>query len=210
MSVVHLRLNEGLYSTTRLQSLTSARTAPCVREWLLLVLAGVTAAVASTFLDLGLRIPGHAILRVVFPMSIGLALVPRHGAGTAMGCSALLTVVVVRAGGFAGGGPGLGALTSLAATGPALDWTLRHASGGWRQYLAFGLAGLASNSLAFLVRGSAKLLGAENVGARPLSLWLPRAGMTYLVCGLLAGLISGGVWFYARRRNEDFPGDPET
>ena len=36
-------------------------------------------------------IPGHAILRAVFPMVTGLALVPRRGAGTVMGLGAMLT-----------------------------------------------------------------------------------------------------------------------
>lgn len=90
---------------------------------------------------------------------------------------------------------GLGALTSLAMTGPILDLALRKTKGGWRQYVAFAVAGLTSNGLAMLVRGAAKAVGWEHAGGRPLGEWLARASVSYLVCGLAAGLISGMILF---------------
>ncbi|MEX0642961.1 MAG: hypothetical protein WD468_09690 [Pirellulales bacterium] len=203
-----LTLNPGLSSATRLRWLTSGHASASVRDWLILAFAGVTAACASTFFDFSLRIPGHAILRVVFPMAVGLALVPRYGAGCVMGASAALTAGALRLGGFSGEGLSLGALTSLTATGPLLDWTLRRTSGGWRLYVAFAIAGLTSNLLAFAVRGIAKAVGWEHVGGRGLANWLPQASVTYTICGLLAGVIAAGVLFYSQRRDPPLP--PES
>ena len=195
-----LPLNPGLSAATRLRWLSSDQSSASVRDWLILASAGILAACSSTFLDYNLRIPGHAILRVVFPMAVGLALVPRYGAGCVMGAAAALTAGGLRLGSFGGEGLSLGALTSLVATGPILDWALRRTCGGWRLYVSFAVAGLASNLLALTVRGVAKASGWEHLGARPLINWLSQAAFTYTACGLLAGLISGGVWFYARRR----------
>ena len=197
-----LPLHPGLRSTTRLRRLVRDGSAASTRDWLILISAGVIATCASTFLDYNLKIPGHAILRVTFPMAIGLALVPRRGAGSVMGVVAIITAVVLRIGGAGGDGMSLGALTSLATTGPLMDLTLRRTNGGWKQYLAFAGAGLTSNLLAFAVRGGAKLLGFEHGGGRRLGSWLAQAAITYPVCGILAGLISGAIWFYARRRSE--------
>jgi hypothetical protein len=71
------------------------------------------------FTDFNLQIPGHAILRAVLPMAIGLALVPRKNGGTVMGVAAL-----------GGELPGLGACTSLALLGPMLDLALRSSAAG--------------------------------------------------------------------------------
>lgn len=198
----------GLFSTSRLRFVASKETSATAVDWMILITAGMAAACASTFLDFGLkRVPGHAILRVVPPLALGLALVPRRGAGCAMASSAFLTGVLLHLAGFKGEG-GLGALTSLTATGPILDLTLQRVQGGWKQYVAFGLAGLCSNTLAFAVRGGAKFMGWESVGKRPLAEWLGQASVSYLVCGLLAGLISGLILFYGRGPGEQ--PQPET
>jgi len=206
MSALSLPLHPGLSATTRLGMVVSDKTSASLRDWLILMSAGVLAACASTFLDLNIRrLPGHAILRVVFPMAVGLALVPRRGAGCTMGGAAFITGVGLRMAGFKGDALGFGALASLTATGPLLDWTLRRANGGWRQYVSFGIAGLASNLLALVVRGGAKALGWERAGSRPLLEWLSQAVGTYVLCGLLAGLISGVILFYGRGRDEPPP-----
>lgn len=221
MSVMILPSHAGLQAATRLRSPASVGDAARVWEWLFLVSAGVTAALASTFIDFTalsawaspyldskLRIPGHAILRIVFPMAIGLAVVPRRGAGTVMAGSALLTSLSLRMGGFAGDELSLGALTSLTSIGPILDWTLRRSTGGWRLYLDFALAGLAGNLLALFVRGMAKATGFEHAGGRPLVAWIAQASVTYVVCGLVAGLLGGLILFSARRRS-DLPAGPD-
>lgn len=186
-----------------MRSITSPNEQTRALEMLFLVACGAAAAFASVYLDFRLRIPGHAILRAIFPMALGLAAVPRRGAGTVMGGSALATGLVLGtvapAGGFS-----FGALTSLTLTGPLLDLALRQAAGGWRLYAGFAFAGLAANLVAFVIRGGAKMLGLEHLGARPLSDWMLQASVSYVLCGLLAGLISGFIWFQASRpRNGD-------
>ena len=197
-----LARHEGLRATTRLGFLNTSQ--ETVQPWEVLVLlgAGVGAALASMFVDLNVRIPGHSILKVVIPIAAGFAIVPRRGSGSVMGLTALATSLFLRQGGFAGDGMSLGSLTSLTATGPLLDWTLRRTQGGWMLYVGFALAGLASNVLALFVRGGAKLIGFEHAGGRPLASWLTQASYTYVLCGLGAGLISGMLWFYSRRRNQ--------
>lgn len=210
MSAVLLPRHPGLSATTRLHPLATNAAAATVRDWFVLGVFGVIAACSSTFLDLGIsRIPGHAILRVVFPMAMGLALVPRLGAGCVMGGTAAITAGCFQAAGFRGEALGLGAFTSLCATGPLLDWTLRRAASGWRQYAAFAFAGLASNLLALGVRGTAKAIGWEAAGRRPLGEWLTQAVGTYIACGLIAGLISGLILFSVwPRQAHELPRNP--
>ncbi|MBS0203336.1 MAG: hypothetical protein JSS49_10585 [Planctomycetes bacterium] len=204
MTALKLPRHPGLFSTTRLRRMTSQELTATLTDWLILLSAGVLAACSSVFLDLGIKgVPGHAILRVVFPMALGLALVPRRGAGCAMGTTAFMTGVLLHLTGFKGEGLGVGALASLTVTGPFLDVALRRANGGWRQYVAFAIAGLSSNTVAFVIRGVAKATGFEAPGRRPLAGWLWQASFTYVICGLLAGLISGVILFYARGRSED-------
>ena len=206
MSVLNLPRHPGLFSTTRLRLIVSHESTATLSDWLILLSAGVLAASSSMFLDLGIKqVPGHAILRVVLPMAAGLALVPRRGAGCVMATTAFLTGISLQMTGFKDEGQGVGALTSLIATGPILDWTLRRSKGGWRLYLAFALSGLTSNLLAFAVRGGAKVLGWERGPKRGLEAWLAQASVTYVVCGLLAGLLSALILFYGRRRGEDLP-----
>lgn len=201
MPATILPRHPGLWTTTRLRRIATDSPSATLWDWMVLAAFGVLAAYSSTFLDLGIkRIPGHAILRVVFPIALGLALVPRRGAGCVMGGTAAMAAAALQAAGFRGEGLGYGALASLIATGPLLDWTLRRANGGWRQVVSFMLAGLASNAIAFAVRGGAKALGWEAAGRRPLGEWLTQAVGTYLLCGLIAGLISGLVLFSVRRR----------
>ncbi len=199
-----LALHAGLAEGSRLRSITSLDQRTGAWELAFLFGCGAAAAAATVYLDFRLRIPGHAILRAVFPMVLGLALVPRRGAGSVMGISALLTSLAIRAvAPFAGFGLGagfsLGALTSLTLTGPALDVCVQRAQSGWRLYTGFAMAGLGANLVAFAIRGGTKLIGYEHFGARPLSAWLLHASISYVICGVLAGLISGVIWFQATR-----------
>jgi hypothetical protein len=193
-----LPLNEPLLAQSRPGSLAASGRVG-VLEVLTLIAMGAVAAGLTTFVDLHLRIPGHHILFAVFPMALGFALVPRRRAGTLMGLSALAFT-----GGFnlLGAHPGgVGALTSLLATGPLLDLALRWGQRGVRLYGAFLVGGAASNALAFVVRGTAKALAIGGVaGTRAFGNWWPQAIATYTLAGLLAGLISAGAWFHLRRR----------
>lgn len=200
MPLSNLPRHPGLFATTRLRIFASEPLAAPLADWLLLISFGAIAAICSACLDLQIRgIPGHAILRVVFPIALGFAFVPRRNAGTVMGLSALVTAMLLRMSGLQSEELGFGAFTSLLATGPLLDLTLRRANSGWKQYAAFAIAGLASNLLALLARGTAKWVGFEAPGRRPIGEWLMQASLTYTLCGLAAGIISGIVLFYAQR-----------
>jgi hypothetical protein len=155
---------------------------------------GICAAFASTVLDLKLRIPGHAILRAIVPISLGLALVPRRGAGSVITAAALLALAALRAGGISRGGSG--ALTSLALSGLLLDLAAHRVRPGWRLYLGFTLAGLVTNLAALTVRAGTKALGWEHAGSRQLPEWWPEAVGTYAACGIVAGLLSALLWFH--------------
>lgn len=162
----------------------------------ILIAAGSGAAVTVACLDFHLRVPGHAILRAMLPMALGLSLAPRRFGGLVMGSSAYGTALLLR---FAGGPtPGIGAFTSLCLLGPMLDLVLWHARGGWRLYARFALAGCLANLAAFTVRGGGKWVGLDAWHARPLSDWATVAPWTYSLCGLIAGLVCAAVWFRSR------------
>ena len=100
---------------------------------------GLVAAALSTFVKLGLGIPGHNILRVVFPMALGLALVPRRGSATIMGLGGTLGAVAFPA--LGGSHIGLGAATGLTLLGLLLDVALLGARSGWSIYVRLAAAG---------------------------------------------------------------------
>jgi hypothetical protein len=189
---------EGLRAQSRFGPLIGERSG--LADVTILVGAGLTAAAATALVDFDLRIPGHAILRTMLPLSLGLALAPRRGSGLVMSVFAGLGILGLRIAGFAGGGAG--ALTSLLLTGPLLEAAARWSRHGWRLYLAFAVAGLASNTAAFAVRWAAKSAagggGGGLGGGRSLAEWQFPAIVTYAVCGLLAGLLAAAICFRAR------------
>jgi len=196
-----MSVHPGLAGASRLPAIRQEDHPLQWAEALVLLGAGVTAALASVLLDFSLRVPGHAIIRVVLPMAFGLAVAPRRMAGAAMGATALGSALVIKVGGFAT--VGVGAMASLALAGPLLDLALWRARRGWGLYLGFALAGLGANLAALGVRVGAKLVGLEHVAARPLGTWLPQAAVTYPVCGALAGLLSALLWFQFSTRGRD-------
>jgi len=193
-----LSLAAALRDTARIPSLATGARAEG-REVAALLLTGSFAAVLTTFADLGKGVPGHHILFAIFPMALGLALVPRRAAGSVMGAAGIGTLALLGLGGVHLPGPG--ALTGFALTGPMLDLALRRGRGGWRLYAGFVAAGLLTNVLAFLARGTTKYLGFRGAGGgRDFTAWLPVAVWTYALAGLLAGLVSAAVWFHFRVR----------
>jgi hypothetical protein len=186
--------NQELLEASRLRALVRGGERATWVELATLIGLGLCAALASTLLDLKLRIPGHAILRAIVPMSLGLALGPRRWAGSVMTATAVLGVLGLRAWGLSRGGSG--AWTSLVLTGPMLDLAARGVRPGWRLYLCFSLAGLGSNLAALTVRAGTKAVGWEHAGSRQLQEWWPQAIGTYAACGLVAGLLSALFWFH--------------
>jgi hypothetical protein len=185
-----LPLHEPLAASSRVSGVAEPLRSAPLAEAGLLSLLGVGAALLTMNVDLDLKIPGHAILRCVLPIALGLALVPRRGAGSVMGCAALVAMLVQ---GFGRGAPGWGSATSVVLTGPLLDLAVRRARTGRGVYLALVTGGTAANLAAFAVRLGAKVLSHD--GGRPLASWWPEAILTYTLCGVAAGALSAGVWF---------------
>ncbi|MEZ5943999.1 MAG: hypothetical protein R3C18_21595 [Planctomycetaceae bacterium] len=160
--------------------------------WLIGISALTALCVAK--LDFSLRIPGHAILRSIIPISFGLSLVPRRMSGFVLSAGAFGFMALFSL--FGVGWPGFGAMTSMLMIGPLLDASTWNAKPGWGLYVRCGLAGLGANALAFCIRAGGKAAGLDAIGMRPLAQWYSYAAFTYLMCGLLAGLTCAAVWFH--------------
>ena len=206
MSSWALSVHAGLRAGSRLPALSREESSVRMSEWAVWLAIGITAACASALPDWNLRIPGHAILRSVFPMALGLSLAPRRGAGGVMGVIACATALTLRFSGRAE--VGFGALTSLSLTGPLLDVALWKAQAGWRLYAGIILAGLSSNLIAMGIKVTEKLLmSGGGGGKRSFGAWLTQAAWTYPLCGVLAGLLSAVIWFRWRARDTERAGD---
>jgi hypothetical protein len=190
-----LPLHKELYEGTRLRGLMLTEPRVNFAEIMLLMGCGALAAVLSVLLDFHMKMPGNAILRITVPMTFGLALVPRRGGGTIMGASAFGTGLLLPLLRFPGGGLGLGfgVMTALFVTGPIFDAALWKVRRGWRLYVAFAASGLVVNFFAFSVRAVTKTFGLGGIAAQPLVLWLPRAIPSYIICGIVAGLMAAGA-----------------
>jgi hypothetical protein len=206
MSAWVLGVHSELRAGGRLPTLSREDSQVRAAEWAVWLLMGITAACVSTMPDWQLKMPGHAILRSVFPMALGLSLAPRRGAGSVMGVMALATALSLRLSGISG--IGFGAMTSLTLTGPLLDLALRKARAGWRLYLGIIVAGLSSNLMAMGIKVVEKLLmsgggGGGGGGKRSFGVWLTQAAWTYPLFGVLAGLLSAAVWFRWQSREAE-------
>jgi hypothetical protein len=196
-----LSLDSGLRRATRVPALDRGSGSVRTAELITLALVGASAALLTNVVRLRLGIPGSNIIFVAFPMALGFSLVPRRGAGTVMAGGALVTTGLLWLAGVRL--DGVGAQTSLLATGPLMDLALRWARQGWRLYGAFILACAASNTLAFVARALAKLYGLPGGGGgggRQFNAWLPQAVWTYAAAGIIAGLVSAAAWFHFRER----------
>ncbi len=167
----------------------------------LLLLLGAGAAAFSTLFELKLRLPGNSILRPILPYVLGLALVPRAGSGTTMTAGSILGLFGLAAFGHQ---KGPGGMASLIFLGPMLDLALLNARSNGMLYLRLALAGLAANSLAFCVQLGIKTFGGTAGGGRDGVGWFSIAMLTYPLFGLIAGLLSGLLFFHWRplRRGE--------
>jgi hypothetical protein len=159
----------------------------------LLLACGALSAVAVGMLQLRMGVPGHAILRGVVPMALGLALVPRRSAGTVMAGGASVTAALMLMGGFGRFQPA--ALLSMLLLGPVLDVALIGRPTGWRLYARFIAAGVAANCAAFATRFAVAFLGYRLQGGRQfMEFWHTALG-SFVICGAIAGLVSAALWF---------------
>lgn len=190
-----LTWNGGLGNSSRLPLRVRESTTPISGvETVILLASGMIAGMVVSFVEFKLRTPGHSILRASIPLAFGLASVPRSGAGTVMGAGAALSIFGLSIAGW--GDRGLGAMTSLFLLGPCLDLAMRRASSGRRVYVSFAVAGITANLLAMLVQLAAKSAGWKISGTgKSIAEWLPRAAVSYPLCGAAAGLIGAAIWF---------------
>jgi hypothetical protein len=182
------RFYEALRTSDRISWLELAALAAC----------GSVAALALFCIHLSWSVPGHAILRGVFPMAAGLAIVPRRSAGLLMTLAAALTSEVLHVGGIGEIQPA--ALASLLALGPMLDLATLGAPVGWRLYLRFAAAGIAANLVAFATRMGLTAMGYATPGSHQMERlgWLVPA--SFVLCGAIAGLLSAIAWFRLRSK----------
>lgn len=148
------------------------------------------------FVRIPLRLPGHAILHGVVPMSLGLALVPRRCGGILMAIGAGITAAAMTFAGLGRFQPA--AVLSILALGPVLDIATSGRARGWLLYARFALAGAVANCLAFAVRVSTSLIGWELPGARQFTSFWSLALLSFVLCGAVAGLVSAAIWFRVR------------
>jgi hypothetical protein len=170
-----------------------------VAEFACLLTCGALAAMAIGLLHLSLRVPGHAILRGVLPMTLGLALVPRRWAGTVMAIGAGITAVAMSAvhiGRFPAP-----AMLSVLALGPVLDVALLGQPTGWRLYARFVIAGAVANLLAYAFKVAGVQLGIEMFsggGREFMRLALHTVIASYILCGAVAGFLGAAACFRGR------------
>ena len=191
-------IHDGLAGAVRFPRFVRAGQRVSTVEVLLLLTCGAAAAAAVAYVKLSLRIPGHSIVLAALPMALGLALAPRHLAGSVMSAGALGTAGLLSAAGVASYGSG--SSVSLALIGPMLDFAVRHARRGWRVYASLVVAGIATNLLALGSRAAFKVLGLDAAGARPFDSWWLQASVTYTLSGVIAGLLGALCWFHLNDR----------
>ena len=169
-------------------------------ELALLLACGALAAVAVGMLQMRIALPGHAILRAVIPMALGLAMVPRRSAGTVMSCGAAMTALAMQAVSVGNFQPA--ALLGVLALGPVLDAVLVGRPTGWRLYARFSAGGALANLAAFAVRFGIAWLGWEPAHSRGIAPFWSMALVSFLLCGLVAGLVSAAFWFRLRANDD--------
>ena len=192
-------VHDGLIGVARFPWRARAQQRVSAAELLLLVVCGATAAVAVNFIKLGLGIPGHSIVLAALPMALGLSLAPRHRAGSVMSAAALGTASLLT---VFGASYGSGAIVSLSMLGLMMDLALRGARGGALVYLALVLSGVAANLLALGSRAAFKVLGLDP-GSRPFDSWWLQAVATYMLSGVVAGLLGAVCWFHFNARSRE-------
>jgi hypothetical protein len=200
MSSTILEFDDRWRGASRLLPLAATAEQPIsALELATLLIAGATASLAVNLLRLRLGIPGSSIVQASIPLALGLALVPRRGAGSVMAAGAIGTNAMLALAGLRL--DGVGAQTSLVLTGPLLELARSGGFRGWRLYVAFICACMVSNAAAFLVRSLGRLYGIRGGGGGGNGMFagsLPHALPTYALCGAVAGLIGAGAWFHLR------------
>jgi hypothetical protein len=188
---------QNLRNASRLPQLSQSASVSAT-EVACLLACGALAVLLIGLLRLPLRIPGHAILRGVVPMALGLAMVPRRSAGTIMSLGAIATAVTMT--GFGFGRFPAAAILSVVALGPVLDLVSSATADGWRLYARFAAAGAIANLAAFAMRTTMATVGWELSDSRHIATFWSLALVSFVVCGAVAGLVSAAISFRMRAR----------
>jgi len=184
--------NQELRLASRLPAVNSSMRISAT-ELICLLACGAMTALAAGFLHMSLRIPGHAILRGVLPMAVGMALVPRWSSGMLMSIGAGVTAAGMSLAGVGRFPPA--SLIGILALGPVLDFALLGAVRGWRLYARFALAGAIANLIAFAARFVISIAGLQLAGGRQFQEFWSVALVSFILCGTLAGLINAVICF---------------
>jgi hypothetical protein len=203
MSYNLFHVHEGLAAAGRIPSAARVRDHISASEMAILIFCGAISASAVSFIRLGMRIPGHAIVLAMAPMALGLALAPRRFSGFIMSAGAFSTASIFGLLGIVH--PGAGSFVSLCLLGPVMDLALARLRSGWRLYFGMILAGISTNLLALFSRSMSKLLGLDLGSMRPFGTWWTQAIVTYSLCGAVAGLI-GAICFFRLHNRQLDPG----
>lgn len=187
--------NPNLRRASRLPTLSETSQVSLAEIACLLVCGGL-AVFAIGFIHVPLRIPGHAILRGVLPVAMGLSLVPRRSAGSVTAIGAAFTSAALSSFGVGRFPPA--AMLSAIALGPILDFALAGATRGWQLYARFALGGAAANLLAFAARYGLAIAGWDFADSRQFVSFWSIALVSFTLCGAAAGLLSAVVWFRLR------------
>ncbi len=194
----------SLRTASRLPNLSRAAHISA-KEIACLLACGAFAVLLVGFVHIPLRMPGHAILNGVLPMSLGMALVPRRSGGIVMAMGAGLTAAAMTWAGFGRFQPA--AVLSILALGPVLDVATAGRPQGWLLYARFAIAGAAANLLAFALRTATAFLGWEPPDSRQFATFWSIALIYFILCGAAAGLLSAVIWFRLRVDHDDLRRD---
>jgi hypothetical protein len=194
----------SLRTASRLPNLSRA-THISAKEIACLFACGALAVLLVGFVHIPLRMPGHAILNGVLPMSLGMALVPRRSGGIVMAMGAGLTAAAMSWAGFGRFQPA--AVVSVLALGPVLDVATARCPQGWLLYARFATAGAIANLLAFALRVGTSLLGWDLPGSHQFAAFWSVALLSFILCGAAAGLVSAFIWFRVRVDHDDLRRD---
>jgi hypothetical protein len=194
----------SLRSASRLPNLSHTADVSA-KEIACLLACGALAVLLVGLVHIPLRMPGHAILNGVLPMSLGMAIVPRRSGGIIMAMGAGLAAAAMSWGGFGRFQPA--AVLSILALGPVLDVATAGRPQGWLLYVRFASAGAIANLLAFALRFGTSLYGWDLPGSRQFATFWSIALLSFILCGAAAGLLSAVISFRLRVDHDDLRRD---
>lgn len=192
-----LQNNLAIKSRNRFKFLTGSNGIDYPYNLILLVCFGMLAGISVSYIKLSIGIPGHAIIKIMIPMALGLAIAPVRSAGAIMGISGLITAFIGQT--LLGSlGTGTGAYTGLVCTGVLMDFTLYFANTGWKLYSGLMVSGLIANLIALYVRSGFKSF--FKINFYDYHTWFQTAAFSYPICGLLAGFLCALLVFKFRNQ----------